>query len=473
MNGPLSTGGALGATPEGSVDLRSSAQLRPATISSRFGLAGLIGVVATAVLVCVAAPSTLDLLPESASALYPGAHLAGLFGVTGLRLHAGELMALLALMFAAYVIAVRNAENLSPRAVLTAVLAFIAIVSVAPPLFSTDVFSYQAYARMFVEYGSNPYTHGPSVLYLPSGFSDSVYSYIGAKWYNTPSVYGPLFTLFSGLFAKVGVATSAFAFKWIAAACCMLTVWLLWQTSRLRGLNPVRSVALFGLNPLVILYGIGGGHNDMLMVALTTAGIYFLLSHRERAGGATIALGAAIKLTGGLMFPFALASGTGLGGGSRRKAVLIGAVIASIVVAAIGFGVFGTGLLRMPFTLDRVQGEGAWQSVPGFITTVLRLKELGHVVGLLLGVTFIAITARLLWRVWKGQLDWLDGLAWSTFTILLTTSSLLPWYVTWLIPPVALCTTRKLWNVTLWFTGWVLFTTALAYVPHGVAFLGI
>ena len=33
-------------------------------------------------------------------------------------------------------------------------------------MISTDAFIYQAYARMFTDYGTNPYLHGPSVIQL-------------------------------------------------------------------------------------------------------------------------------------------------------------------------------------------------------------------------------------------------------------------------------------------------------------------
>jgi alpha-1,6-mannosyltransferase len=472
VNGPLRTGGALGAGTDSTVDLRTSTTLGPATVRSRAGLAGVVGLLATGLLLCLAAPSTNSLLPQSVQPV--PRELAGLFGITGIHLRAGELLAALTVMFIGYVLAVRHAERMSPQVVLTAIAAFVAIVVMAPPLFSTDVFSYQAYAKMFASYGANPYLTGPvHVLSLGGGQGDPLYSYVGAKWISTPSVYGPLFTLISAIWATVSVAASAFIFKGIAAVSCMVTLALMWHSARLRGLNPTRAVALFGLNPLVILYGIGGGHNDLLMVSLTTAGIYALLSHRERTTGVMIALGTAIKLTGGLLLPFALASGVELGAGKRRKAMLVGAAATSLVIAAAGFAAFGTGMLKLPFTLDQVQGEGAWQSVPGFITTVLRVGWLGHAVGLLLGFAFVAITARLVWRVWRRDLDWIDGLAWSTFMVLVSTSSLLPWYVTWLLPPVALCTQRRLWTVTMWFTGWLLLTTMLAYIPHGVAFLGI
>ena len=154
------------------------------------------------------------------------------------------------------------------------------VVLLGPPLFSTDIFSYQAYARMFAHL-----PHEPVPPRAERDLScDPLYHYIGAKWINTPSVYGPLFTFISGdLRSRRRSPSASFAFKLIAALASAGTMYFDLAGAKLRGLNPVRGIALFGLNPLVTLYGVGGGHNDLLMLLLTTAGVYAVLSRREGA----------------------------------------------------------------------------------------------------------------------------------------------------------------------------------------------
>src|SRR5581483_9869243 len=114
----------------------------PAALSARLGLLGLLA--GTAV-VALAAARTPQLLPQTTRPA-PG-WLAGPFGATGLRLAGGTLVALLVAMFACYVLAVRGAARLSPRVLVTGILGVYALVLLAPPLFSTDVFSYQIYGR--------------------------------------------------------------------------------------------------------------------------------------------------------------------------------------------------------------------------------------------------------------------------------------------------------------------------------------
>jgi alpha-1,6-mannosyltransferase len=334
---------------------------------------------------------------------------------------------------------------------------------VAPALLSTDVFSYQAYARMGAVYGANPYLLGPHAIAL-----DPIYPFIGAKWVNTPTAYGPLFTLLSYVLAPLSIASSVLAYKAVAAVSSLALVAIVWNAARLRGLDPVRAAALVGLNPLVVVYGVGGGHNDLLMLAVLVGGIYLLLAHRERAGGASIIVGTAIKLTAGLFLPFALAGAGGHRTRPRRRELLAGAAVAAAAVAAIGLAVFGFGPLHLVGTVQQGQSEGDWHSIPGFISTKLGAPTAGRIVGIALATGFVGAFVWLVRRVWQGRLDWLDGAGWAAALLLITASALLPWYVAWLIPLAALASDRRLWRVALGMTGVVMAIQMLGYLPHTV-----
>ena len=317
-------------------------------------------------------------------------------------------------------------------------------------------------------YGANPYLHGPHVIAL-----DPLYPFIGAKWVSTPSAYGPLFTGLSYVLAPLSIAASALAYKAIAALASLITVALVFNGARLRGVDPVKAAALVGLNPLIVVYGVGGGHNDLLMLAGLVAGFYALLQHRERASGALIVFAAGIKLTAGLFLPFALASGGGLGAPRRRRDILLGASAAAVVVATIGFAVFGSGPLHLLATLQKTQSMGDWKSIPGFISTRLGLGTLGHAAGLCLGIIFAVVFVWLVRRVWRGEMDWIDGAGWTAVALLVTASSLLPWYVAWLMPLAALGTDRRLWRTSIVMTAVILGIQLLGYIPHGSGLLGL
>jgi alpha-1,6-mannosyltransferase len=279
-----------------------------------------------------------------------------------------------------------------------------------------------------------------------------------------------VFTILSYVLAPLSIAASILAYKAMAALASLVTVALIWNAARLRGVNPVKAAALFGLNPLVVVYGVGGGHNDLLMLVVMMAGVSLLLQRRERSGAASMIVAMGVKLTAGVMLPFALA-GTGRPlSSSRRRDVVIGAGVAFGVVAGVAFSVFGDGLFRLLGTIHQSQSQGDWHSLPGFITTRLGLGAVGHVTGYLLAAVLVSVTAWLVRKVWHGELDWIAGAGWATFAMLACAGSLMPWYVAWLIPLVALGRDGRLLQATIWLTGFVQFIAVLGYIPHGGSF---
>jgi alpha-1,6-mannosyltransferase len=459
----------LGATRSGTFELRASAlEARPHASRHRLGLLGLGGLLATGLLVALSAAGTDNLLPQTLWAGPGLVGLAGSFGTTGIGLGSAGLTIVMAVMFASYVLTVGVAHRLSPLLVLGTIAALHALVLLAPPLVSTDVFSYQFYGRIGATYGANPYLAGPVALHF-----DPLYQYIGAKWVLTPTVYGPLFTGLSYLLAPLTIPGSVFAYKAIAAVSSLGIVALVWNAARLRGIEPVRAAALVGLNPLIVVYGVGGGHNDLLMLAPLLAGLLLLLQRRDRLGAGSIVAAAAIKVTAGMLLPFALAGARGSLNRSRRRNLLIGTGIVAAVLSAFAFAMFGTGPLHLPATIENVQGHGNWQSIPGFIGTRLGFGAVGHPVALILGALFAIVLAFLLWRVWQGELDWIAGAGWAAVALLVTAGSLLPWYVAWLMPLAALGRDGRLWRTSLLLTCVIGSFQLLAYIPHGSAVLGL
>jgi alpha-1,6-mannosyltransferase len=466
MLSAMSLQGPLGATQTGAVELRRPALDLPVTSRAPVGLLALAGLLVTTALVTVAAANTDSLLPESVRPM--PRWLAGPFANTGLDLHVVGTVAALSVMFACYAIAVRSAGRLSARSVLMCIAGVHALVLLAPPLLSTDVFSYQAYARIGDLYDANPYLNGPHTIAL-----DPVYPFIGAKWVTIPSAYGPVFTAFSYLLAPLSIVASAFAYKAIAAVASLVIVALVWNVAWLRGIDPVKSAAVVGLNPLLVVYGVGGGHNDILMLAVLVAGIALVLQHRDRAGAGSLVLATGIKLTAGLLLPFVLAATGSPLARPRRREILIGAGIIAAVLAAVSFGVFGAGVLHLPVTVHQSQSEGDWHSIPGFVSSRLGLGTVGHITGDVLAILFVGVTCWLVRKVWRGELDWIAGAGWATVAMLVTASSLLPWYVAWLMPLAALAHDRRLFRVAIALTGVVLFIQLLGYIPHGTTFLNL
>jgi Glycosyltransferase family 87 len=429
-----------------------------ATSSSRRGLIALGGLLICGCLLAVAAAHTESLLPETIRPVPPS--LAGAFGDAGLNLHVGGAIAALSLMFVSYAVVVAASTRLSARAVLIAVVALHIVVLLGPPLVSTDVFSYQAYARMGSLYAYNPYLNGPHAIAL-----DHVFPYIGAKWSYLPSVYGPVFTAFSYLLGSLSIATSVFAYKSIAAVASLALVAVVWRCARVRGIDPVRAAALVGLNPLLVLYGVGGGHNDLLMLLALAGAIYAVLASRPRTGGGLTMVAIGVKLTAGLLLPFVIAAG-GPRHGRGRRDLLLGAGVGLALVAALSFTVFGSGAFHLLATVSLSQSKGDWKSIPGVISSRLGMPTVGHISTYVLAAAFVIASAWLVRRVWQGTTDWIDGAGWAMLAMLIASSSLLPWYVGWMLPLAALGRDRRLWRMAIVMTGVVQAIQLLGYIPH-------
>jgi alpha-1,6-mannosyltransferase len=426
--------------------------------TSRRGWIGLVGLLLAGLIVSIAAAHTESFLPESVRPV-PGS-LAGVFGPAGVNLHVAGAIAVLVLMFASYMRVVSLSGELSPRLVILSIGLLHAFVLLAPPLISTDVFSYQAYARMGAHYGVNPYLNGPYAIRF-----DSVFPYVGAKWSYIPSAYGPLFTGFSYLLAPLSIAASVLVYKSIAAGASLALVVVIWQCARLRGHDPVRAAALVGLNPLLVVYGVGGGHNDLLMLLALAGSLDAVLAGRERSGGALSMLAIGIKLTAGLALPFAFVEC--VRSRRRRRDLVIGAAAGFTLIAGFSVAVFGSGAFHLLDTVRQSQSEGDWKSIPGVIGDRLGLPGVGHVVGYTLAAAFVGASVWLLVRVWRGTMDWIDGAGWATLAMLLGSSSLLPWYVGWMLPLAALARDVRLQRMVLVMTGVVQGIQLLGYIPHG------
>ncbi len=437
----------LGAVHHGGALELGAPDARPRDrLSSPAGLIALAGLLITGLMISLSAAHTERLLPQSLRPVK--GWLGGAFRHVELNIGLVGLIVALALMFVFYALAMWASRRLSRRAVLISIAALNALVLLAPPLLSTDLFSYIAYGRLGATYNINPYLHGPNAISF-----DPLYQLVGVQWTHTPTAYGPLFTALSYPLAGLDVAVNVFAYKAIAALSCLAIVVLVWHAAQLRGLDPIKAVALVGLNPVIVVYGVGGGHNDLLMLALLVAGIYVLLRQREGTGGAMIIAATAVKLTAGMLLPFAIAASAGRRvATSGRARILAGAALAVALFGGLGVVMFGSGQLHVVGTLQHIQAGGGFHSIPGFILRVLGLSRLTATVSLVLHIGYAASLVWLLHRVWIGELDWITAAGWATVGLLVCAGLLMPWYVAWLIPFAALSSDRRLWMTAIVLT---------------------
>jgi alpha-1,6-mannosyltransferase len=327
-----------------------------------------------------------------------------------------------------------GASAISKRAAIILVAALHAIVFAGPILLSTDVFSYIAYARMGVEHGINPYLHGPTSI-----AHDPVYFYVGQDWKHVATAYGPLYTLLSYPLAPL------WGMKLEALLASAGTLALTWHCARRRGLDPVKALLLVGANPLYIIYGLGGAHNDLIMMLLMMAAVSFTLAGRDASAAAAVVAGALVKATVAVLLPFMILS-------KRSLKPLLGALAALAMGALAGYAVFGIHGIDVVAALNR---DAAFVSTDSFATEIAHLFGKPGVFPVdhtLLKAALVLIALHLLWRTWRGY-DWVAASGWTLLAISVTSTWLLAWYILWPLPLAVVCRDRRLLAATLFIQG--------------------
>ena len=238
--------------------------------------------------------------------------------------------------------------------------------------------------------------------------------------------------------------------KLLAAAASLAAVLLTGRIAERLGRPAGPAMLLVGLNPVLLVHAVGGGHNDLLMVALLLAGIAWLLAGAVVRGAGTIVAAVAVKASGGLILPVLFAVRRG-----ERGRLLAGAVAASVVLTAITVAAFGTNLSGFGVALLGQQRLVAAHSVPNELGRLLGLGGAPLALRLAADVAFVASIVVLLWRALRGA-DLLACSGWALLALLICTAWLLPWYLVWLLPFAALGGDRRLEGATLLFTAYLL-----------------
>jgi alpha-1,6-mannosyltransferase len=364
-----------------------------------------------------------------------------------------DLTRALAVMGIAWLIAVVCAARVPAPLVWVAVAATQVVLLLGPPLPLTDVFNYLHYGRMSASYGLNPYVALPLAARGDPAFRFS-------NWHHMPSPYGPLFTLLTEGLAPLSLPAAYWVWKGALLAASLGTLGIVARTARRLGRSPQAAVALVGLNPLVLVYGLGGAHNDALMVLCAVGAVALALAGRgqqarpwfDAGAGACVILAAGFKPSAIVLAPLVIVA-------CRRRRLAMGgaAAAAALVLAVVGLAYGGhlpsTGIqdrlvnpLSVPNVLAALAGHGG-------LTPHDRTLAHGA-----LALAAIGATAVVAWRR-----AWLPAAAgFVMLAAVLTLGWTMPWYVWWVLPFAALARTRALMGVCVVLTAWL----ALGAIPQ-------
>ena len=274
----------------------------------------------------------------------------------------------------------------------------------------------------------------------------------------------------------------------------------MWKCARLLGRDPVAAIVLVGLNPIVLVWGLGGDHNDFLMVFCIVLGFYLLLragawvagdqqqqtaadrrleardqhmaghpqaadtpmdqpriarggagacsagcgrSRRLEIGaGAAFVTAAAIKASGAILIPVVLAAL--LRAPRRVVQVVLGMVAAGVAVAVASLIAFG---LHVP-DLSTQSRLVTSLSVPNLIGLALGTGGETETLHVVLSGVLILVVLGCCVLAWRRR-DAITATGWATVALLVTLGWVLPWYVLWLLPLAALSSSRRLRTTAL------------------------
>jgi hypothetical protein len=346
------------------------------------------------------------------------------------------LLTIAFLTLALVVFRARWRRALSMRTVLVLTLALFLLAVARWPKNSTDLWSYAAYGRMTAEYGVSPYRHTASEF--PN---DRAMRRVKPIWQDTESVYGPLW---NGISAGVASITDThrlktrLAFQSLAALSVFLSVLLVARRTR----DPA-AVALIGLNPVIVFAVVNGGHNDALVGLALLAGAVLASRHRLALAGLAIAVAALVKIVA-LLGLAALAVWLWRKRGLRPAAITTGIAGSAI---GLGYALNGgfDGLAPLREARLQMSHNSIWLLADSEGRTNLfglgrfylfspeylnRAATISTVVVLLLAAVLVSGRLR----------DHTPTLVVTSALVayLLAATYILPWYVAWVLPLLAL-----------------------------------
>lgn len=344
----------------------------------------------------------------------------------------------LILLFGGYLVALRAVRRNS--ALMWLILLFSLIFGLTLvwlyPVTATDLFQYVMRARVQVVYGANPMTVPPSRF--PD---DPLLPFVG-EWKDILSPYGPAWELVSGAVAALGftgAVPGALAYKVVA-----LLAYLVCMAALFRGTDgDPRVLLFFAWNPLVLLQGLGNGHNDLVMLAWLLLALVFW----ERFGNwlvATLALSLAVltKASAAVMVPLLLvvvmrAQPTW----RQRGRAFLGMAAAGLGVTLLAYLLFWPPWESIAGVLDEISKRYTYTIAATLRMTLREFlsarvawnapRTTGQLISL-------AIFGWSLFQVWRRRLDLASAGFLVYFTYLITGASYRIWYPIWLVPLAAL-----------------------------------
>jgi hypothetical protein len=349
------------------------------------------------------------------------------------------------LLYAVALVATWRDTNRSTRQLVIVfgfpVLFALALLAMYPPT-AMDIFHYQAMGRIAWIHDANPLTTPPQEFPYP----------IGMSWADTPSVYGPVWSLLVWPVSRLPgdhYVAGLLAFKATAAVSylgCTALVWAI--VRRTHPGDEHLAVVMFAWNPFVVMRVIGNGHNDLWMMLFALLALERAERRSWTASIVCLSLSVLVKYVTVLLGPLLLLYiWTYADGGTRERVFLITrALLIAFLLAGVAYAPFWAGkdtFLALGEQSRMITSTTVLLEV--WFNNLLDPQTAADYARWLPVSTFIILYAPI---VWQGRSSF-DHLVVHSFMILflyllLVSAWYRPWYMLW---PVAIA--------ALWPRSWL------------------
>jgi hypothetical protein len=344
----------------------------------------------------------------------------------------------LIILFGLFAGAIRvvNTKNISLRVISIFALVFGATLIWLYPVTATDLFQYVMRARIRVVHAANPMTVPPSRF--PG---DPLLPFVG-EWKDILSPYGPAWELAAEAVARLGFTSAvsgALAYKVVALLAYLVCILALFRGTE----GDSRAVLFFAWNPLVLLQGLGNGHNDLVMLSWLLLALV-LWNRLNNWLVATVALSLAVltKASAALMAPLLLVTVLRVQPTWRKRGLaLVGMVLVGVGLSLLAYLPFWPPWESMAGVLDEMSKRYTYTIAATLRMAIRELLspqvawDVPRATGQLL---FLATFGWSLIQVWRQRLDWVSAAFLAYFAYLMTGASYRIWYPIWLVPLAAL-----------------------------------
>lgn len=358
---------------------------------------------------------------------------------------------------------------------------FSIVLLIIPPIGSSDVFTYILRARVFTEYGKNPY------LVTTANFSqDLFYPYSPKIWHNLPMQYGPVFAIISiatSFISQDGFWLNQFILKILLVLIHLGNILLIIRLTKLvkPELGDIPTF-LYAWNPLVLFEVANNAHNDILMTFFVLLALYFYFSKKYFCVLPAILLSVLTKYVTLLLLPLFVYLIIKKIPKEKLVNFLTKTILVGILLTIILYAPFWHGIatFKSLYIQTQIYAYSNLSLGPMLIFGLREIFSIFSPVLYPLATQMVRLTALFvffllyilfLFRFFKIQKK---DIIWSSFLVLflytvIAVTALQPWYFLWVIPLAAL-SDRRLATLTIFFVT-ILGLLSYSFLLIGILFL--